>query len=466
MSASGFDWTADLDGAILGTYGKNFEANDSALQERDGWLGYGWFGAAITTGIVESLDAGFRFSSGPVGYSQAEASLASNGQIDRYFIDEAYVQWQPSKNTPILAGGKSRVRIAQGLVMDAYQPFAALTYAVPLTATDILGTVRVIKVETDRLIGSSRSFLADAEIAWDWTDFDSVAIHGAAFSERDGIVAAMLNPYTPFVLARDTDCNADPITYAYCDEILSRYIGGGGFLTSSASRLYTFGASATGYAGDFGYRIAALGQRGTLTLHTPETVIDVEAASSNQRIGYVDAQRTARQRGWLGRAEATYIATTWELTAWALYANGETDISGGDVESFFGVLPYVPYTSIYFGGGLANSFGAGSLYSLGRLGSGLAAAGINGWFLFGDVTVLPSAAALFAATPFDGARVYGYEMGFMAEYPVGDQWRVVADAAALIAGDFPTFDPADLTFGDPSNIYQVLAGLRWTWQKF
>lgn len=151
------------------------------------------------------------------------------------------------------------------------------------------------------------------------------------------------------------------------------------------------------------------------------------------------------------RGRAAWLRWEWSpagwvtLSPWLLYLSGDRPPTEkhrlglpAGYAGFLGVTPSMPVTSLFFGGGLAETFAAPRATAPGVNGRGVVAPGLTATFdLPREVTLTGRLAWLRAedAGPY-GGRTYGTEADLDARWPLRPWLALAAEADVLWPGDF------------------------------
>ncbi len=207
--------------------------------------------------------------------------------------------------------------------------------------------------------------------------------------------------------------------------------------------------------------------RGEATIFTT-----VEAEGSRGQTRTRDSEVDLDILGWAGElGYEIWLTETWSIGAFALALSGEDGLSNvveitreqrdegrasESVDAFISVVPYISYTSIFFQGGLDQSFSARQASLGGVVGRGVATAGVyaNGT-IWGPLAYQGAFALLNAMAdgPHGDGRLYGVELDTILTWTLPWGFSVAGEADVLRTGDF---------FPERAWILQLTAQLSWT----
>jgi len=331
-----------------------------------------------------------------------------------------------------LKAGRGRFAVGDGLVHDDYG--TGLDAALDLSALGPPFEVRAALFQPTRDFPGGVDGLSPVALlsaAWLPSLFERVGVFAAARRDRTGSVAELFR---------------------------------GAFVEDAVVRLAGELEGTSGYAGAARYlaRVLTAAPTAEATLAWAGTSSSV-APFRGQRIswtaavmtGSIDRLRTDPAGNPLpdvalsGRA----LSLRWEasagdrvsVTPWFLYLSGDRPPTEKarlglppGYAGFLGIAPYVTATSLFFGGGLSESFAARQATAPGVNGRGVIAPGLTvDADLPGGVTAAARGAWLLAEDrgPY-GGKVYGAEVDLSATWAVRDWLTVGAEADALFPGDF------------------------------
>jgi hypothetical protein len=152
------------------------------------------------------------------------------------------------------------------------------------------------------------------------------------------------------------------------------------------------------------------------------------------------------------------------LEVFYLMASGEDDPlasvrSGGTLNAYLAIVPFVTRLNIFFNGGINENLSTRSLGVAGHTARGFGVPGVTVRYAFLDnLWLVWKGAYLFAmATPPEqsSGRVYGWETDLMGTWDVGNHVRLSLEADLFLPGSF--FERVGRP--DPYPAYRLMAGL-------
>lgn len=145
-----------------------------------------------------------------------------------------------------------------------------------------------------------------------------------------------------------------------------------------------------------------------------------------------------------------------ELGGFIVAATGDADAGRSDRDpayrGFVSISPRLPYTTLFFNGGLATTLASPTVASIAPDGSGLVALGLNAHLIFGDrLEMRPILALLSASTGRNvtGGRFYGYEADLLLDLHINRVLLFRMDGALFVPGSYYGDVPVggQITFG-------------------
>jgi hypothetical protein len=367
------------------------------------------------------------------------ARLVANGRPLRdelqrtLLVREASLAWTFGRaGFATLKAGRSRYTVADGLIHDDYA--TGVDLALDLGALGPPIELRAALFQPTRdwprsVAGSSPLLLLRAD--WLPSLFEHAGLFLAARRDTTGSVAELFRG----ALVEDAVVRLAALSP-----------GQAGYPAQAEYLLRLLAGSATAEA-----TLGWLGASGSLLPFAGQRLAFTAALQGGQlvRLGTTAAgqpQRDVRLTGQALSLRWDWSPVDWlTVGPWFLYLSGDRPPTEkarlglpGGYAGFLGVTPFVTPTSLFFGGGLSESFAARQATAPGVNGRGVIAPGLTVELdLPAEVDVTVRGAWLLAedAGPW-GGKVYGTEVDLLARWAPWPWLALAAEADLLLPGDF------------------------------
>jgi hypothetical protein len=290
--------------------------------------------------------------------------------------------------------------------------------------------------------------MAAVEAAWTPTLFESVGLFGAAMRDRSGSVAELLRgQLVELQGAQLAQAQASPGT-----SDRERYWAGRLAQTLSAS--LTSEATLV-WLGTSGVLSPWRGHRVAWTLAALEGEIAAIDVPRGRLVEDVALHGRAARATWdvdlpAGlSAGAAFLWASGGTLPLPSYEGGEPAPGTGEYGGFLGVAPFVPYTNLFFGGGLVDTFAAREATAPGVNGRGVLAPRVRlAWDPSERFGLEAKVAWLRAdvAGPY-GGKDYGVELDLVGSFQPAPWLALGLEVDALWPGDF---------YGGDDTVYRTV----------
>lgn len=428
----------------------------------------------LDTGLFDLSKDGVTADGAPIG-ERAKETL---------FLGETYVDLQLGDTGVIeLRAGKLRPRIGAGAIFDAYAFGLTADWDHSLVDRDNPWRARVHAFLPDATFTaqSKRSPLFAAELGYEIVEDSELRFFGAAFVDtQNGLTPVLADAVFRGRLfaARDAITAAFPALgrSMFRDEVQSRVNDGyrSGVLRYDVESSGTIGwLGLTGkskredfeIAGAFIVGLGAIGMKSTPNEGLRAVVDGIERELP--RIGEIVApildpavqnETDVSMLSYFADVTAKYrIAPEYAVDAFAVLMSGDRGLSESPnasddrYSSFVGLAPLLPFTAIFFRGGVATSLASPAVVSAAPDGAGLGGGGVGVELTLAErFSAHLGGAALVATVPSRATRssFYGLEANLEADAQVADFLVLSAQGAIFRPGAY---------FGELPVGYQLIA---------
>ena len=417
----------------------------------------------LDTGLLEIAPQGVRLDRRPVDEQVQRTLLLGRVQAELQLGPDGVVA---------LRAGRTRPRIGQGAVYDAYafgvelDVDLSVTDTAPIsflarvllpdgTFTDLRKTSPLLDLQITYRAGWSSKITLLTSIFFDTNSELSDPVRSALFKGRDDEISEFVDTVVRlFQLDRDTAADA---VLNWIDATVD---------------VDTEGLIAwTGLAGQFGddaysLRLTILGALGNLRVSTPPTPERVQTIQgrtvpdqiADAAINRFSTSRSVGVRAFFAELQARIALTdVFEVSSFALVLTGDRGLSLADenprLSGFLGLSPLVPRTAVFFGGTFGPDQATPTAFRLAPDDSGILAAGASVAAYTETLVARFDAAVMTALVPsrFTGGRLYGVEIDAHLGYPIYAPVEAFVDGGILFSGSF---------FDDPAPAVQVVGGVQ------
>jgi hypothetical protein len=433
-------------------------------------------------GLILSLDTGL-LEFGSQGIS-ADGAGAGRRFKDTLFLGETGVDLQFGETGVVqILAGKIRPNIGAGAIFDAYAFGATLDIDPSLLAPNDPWRYRLHAIVPDATFTaqSKQSPLFAVELGYTFDRKTELRLFGAAFLDnQDGLTPVLADALFRGRLAGAADraANADlgPIARRFVEERVRQ-------ITREAGALYN--------AGVIGYDLESSGYAAWLGLTGKAAIEEFTASAAlifgfghvNTEISANDALRFYVENRFAAAAvqeqllsetlsevslssyfadfELRYAITEhYAVDAFGIFMSGDRGLSEDananedTYSSFIGLAPLLPFTSLFFNGGVASALASPVVASVAPDGAGLLGGGIGvELHPFDILWVRLAGAAMFATVASRASRsnAYGIEGDVELELQLLDFLAFSLQAAVFRPGAY---------FGELPVSYQLIAGVH------
>jgi len=366
-----------------------------------------YLAASLTAKPVEAVMGRITLGSREISRQTLDDGRVEARWEGNRFVDEAFVRLKDERMW--LRVGKQRVVTGDGMILDDYQPaVAAGTTWGGEASTRVRLRAVAARLDEDGALRPGQSLHAALTVELVPSLFRRVWVSVARLWDRDGLIDRVM-PQAVILARRDLlfDPEGGHVTW---------WVAGGEALVR-------------------GWTVRGLGivQRGGLD------VIGRDATGLG-----LPQTRSIRVEGLAGSFRASY-AVTDPLTVggFALYTSGDgrrpIEVWQEErYEGFLGIFPLIDTTSLFFRGGISQSFETGRTATSGVDGRGVAALGTEGkWERsgFSSRVVVAHLWSEHPPTTGDG-RNYGWEVDTEAAYRAAPWATVWVEGDLLVPGSF------------------------------
>lgn len=399
------------------------------------------------------------------------------------FLGRTYAELQLGDSGELaLRLGKLRPRLGGGAVFDAYAfgLAADLDLGLSRSGPPLSLTGYALLAGGDLVEQTLRSPLLGLEVGWRPSRGLAFALFGLVYFEDDGL-APVINDA---LIRGRVDAVRSACEGRGCENLAEL---GSGIIARQSLRFDVRSRGTLGWTGmEVRARVgsveleglALLGLGGVDAAFSPDAELErvIRAAIPGSGalarqiedgvVGALNADAQVSLRsGLLGGTVRWRVDDALELTGFVLGMTGDDGvrlldgedqdgIAEVDYGAFVALAPFLPYTSIFFAGGIAHNVASPTVVSLAPDNAGLVAGGMGSDVYLGKRVRLRGVGALMASTegaPEGGGRLYGGEMNLIADVLVGDFGLAYAEAAVLFPGDY---------YGEAPTGVQLIAGMR------
>lgn len=420
-------------------------------------------------GLQLGLDTGL-FSVSGRG-AQIDARDLDKALLQTGLLGETHAEVQLGASGFVLVrAGKLRPTLGAGAIFDAYA--LGLMLDVDLSyldaAPNLFARAHLLLPDptfTDRL---KHSPLINLEAGWRGEGRDKVVLMGAVFFDRDNALEPLFRDAMTrgglLRLSENLDQRVEAIAAPRLREaaratsaqlmrdLVTRYnAGDGGFDVTGSGTAGWLGLLADLEAGPLllqARAILGLGQMQSRVQAGTElqaTLRERLANFPNQGQAVIDAldkQGTVPLLAYFVSLDAELeLMPELSAHAFALVISGEDRLSLGandPYNGFISLAPLLPYTSLFFRGGVATQLSSPTVASMapdgaGVLGGGL---GLNAWFKPVHVQAVVAALGSEVQSAFASGRWYGVEANLGVHSALGELFELGADVAVFLPGSY------------------------------
>jgi hypothetical protein len=334
-----------------------------------------------------------------------------------------------------LSAGRRRVIVGDGLIHDDYGAVAEASFDVGAIGPPFEATVAVLVPSREwPTSGDEASPMITLRAAWLPSLFESAGLFGAVMRDRTGSVAESLKgQYVERQVVRLAQAQTEPGTNPR-ERVWTSQLAAS-LLTSPRSEATLVWLGSSGVLAPWrGHRLAW-------------TAAVLEGRIASIDAGELRLVKDVSLHGRAGRASWD-VDLPWGFSAGAsfLYLSGGTlpvvDEAGepgtGTYQGFLGVSPFIPYTGLFFGGGLSATFAARQATAPGVNGRGVLAPAARLSFDPSETVSLDTKVAWLRADVVGphGGKIYGWEADLTGSVSPAPWLTFALELDALWPGDF------------------------------
>lgn len=410
-------------------------------------------------------------------------------------LGPTWAEWQsPGSGAVLVRAGKSRPRIGDGAIFDAYAFGLLVDLDLGLAAPEHPWRARaqVLFPSGNLEADTFESPLFEASVGYRARRHLEVGAFVAAYLDRGAV-----GPVLSDALLRGQAAALDDAFSAIADVLEANPCPPGGATNprnglsclrdgllvaanegrigfSSQTRGYLGWAGATGRVGGARWSVEGLAVFGFGKIDLgfePDRDLSGAFSEGLARLPRRGGELAERVEGRLSGTRAVTVSSwlaqltgRWSplerltVDGFALILSGDDGLAVADAADtryagFVSLAPLLAHTSIFFNGGLATAVASPTASALAPDAAGLAAGGLGATVDLGDRVRLRGVVAAMAAlepSP-DGDRFEGVELNLLADAIVLDELRLFVDAAVFVPGPY---------FGDVPAGYQVIVGAQ------